>query len=146
MKFNRLLTVCILTGALAMGCFTNLGCATAINTKDVTKITVTQTGLKIGQNAATQTYELVLGRSQVEYFKVPTGLNGTNATPEDASVVPMTVSSYEANGHSAVFGNAALTTTVATGGTGAVNTTIGGEHVPINTATGTNNNLTPTSH
>lgn len=122
------------------------GCTTAINTKDVTKITVTQTGLKIGQNPATQVYEIMFGRSQVEYVKVPTGLNGTNATAGDAAIVPAFASSYEMNGHSAVFGNAALTTTVATGGTNAVNTIIGGEHQPINASTGTGNNLTPTSH
>ena len=132
------------TAALAITLVT--GCATAINTKDVTKITVTQTGLKIGQNPATQVYEIMLGRSQVEYFKVPTGLNGTNAVPGDAAIIPQFVSSYEANGHSAVFGNAAVTTTVATGGTNAVNTTVGGEHAPINLSTGTGNNLTPVSH
>ena len=132
------------TAALAITLVT--GCATAINTKDVTKITVTQTGIKIGQNPATQVYELMVGRSQVEYVKVPTGLNGTNAQPSDASVIPQFASSYEMNGHSAVFGNAAMTTTIATGGTNAVNTIIGGQHEPINSATGTGNNLTPVSH
>jgi deoxyribose-phosphate aldolase len=123
-----------------------VGCATAINTKDVTKITVTETGLKIGQNVANQTYEIIMGRSQVEYMKIPTGLNGTNATAGDAAIIPQTVSSYEANGHSAVFGNAAVTTTMSTGGTNAVNTTVGGEHPMINTTTGAANNLTPLSH
>lgn len=135
--------------ALAAGVLATLtltGCATAINTKDVTKITVTQTGIKLGQNPASQVYELMIGRSQIEYVKVPTGLNGTNAVPGDAAVIPQFVSSYEANGHSGVFGNAAVTTTVATGGTNAVNTTVGGEHATINSATGTGNNLTPTSH
>lgn len=122
------------------------GCATAINTKDVTKITVTETGVKIGQNVANQTYELVIGRSQVEYMKIPTGLNGTNATDASAAIVPDTVSSYEVNGHSAVFGNAAMTTTMSTGGTNAVNTPLGGDHPPINVTTGTGNNLTPISH
>ncbi|HXI73469.1 MAG TPA: hypothetical protein VNN22_24260 [Verrucomicrobiae bacterium] len=132
------------TAALAITLVT--GCATAVNTKDVTKVTVTQTGIKIGQNPATQVYELMVGRSQVEYVKVPTGLNGTNAQPSDASVIPQFTSSYEMYGHSAVFGNAAMTTTVATGGTNAVNTIIGGQHEPINSATGTGNNLTPVSH
>jgi len=124
------------------------GCATAINTKDVTKITVTETGLKIGQNVATQTYEIIMGRSQVEYMKVPTGLNSdsTNTVPTDAAIIPTVVSSYEVNGHSAVFGNAAMTTTFGTGGTNAVNTTVAGEHTPINTTTGAANNLTPISH
>jgi hypothetical protein len=131
---------------IALATVTLTGCATAINTKDVTKITVTQTGIKIGQNPATQVYELMVGRSQVEYVKVPTGLNGTNAQPSDASVIPQFASSYEMNGHSAVFGNAAMTTTIATGGTNAVNTIIGGEHQPINSATGTGDNLTPVSH
>lgn len=122
------------------------GCTTAINTKDVTKITVTETGLKIGQNVATQTYELVMGRSQVEYMKVPTGLNGTtNDDAQSAAIVPATVSSYEVNSHSAVFGNVAMTTTFGTGTNGVI-TTIGGQHPPINESTGTNNNLTPLSH
>jgi len=139
-------TMEILAVALLAACFLT-GCATAINTKDVTKVTVTETGLKIGQNVATQTYELVMGRSQVEYLKVPTGLNGTtNDSPAAAAMVPQTVSSYEVNGHSAVFGNVAMTTTFGTGGSNAVNTTVAGEHTPINTATGTNNNLTPVSH
>lgn len=137
----KLLTIVAIASATLL-----TGCATAINTKDVTKITVTQTGIKIGQNPASQVYELMIGRSQIEYVKVPTGLNGTNAVPGDAAIIPQFVSSYEANGHSAVFGNAAVTTTVATGGTNAVNTTVGGEHVPINLSTGTGNNLTPTSH
>jgi hypothetical protein len=142
---NKLLSTLCMAAFGAALLFTS-GCATAINTKDVTKVTVTETGLKIGQNVATQTYELVLGRSQVEYIKLPTGLNATNATDASAAIVPQTVSSYEANGHSAVFGNAAVTTTMSSGGTNSVNTTLGGEHVPINVATGTNNNLTPLSH
>src|SRR5258705_5443469 len=97
----------MLAASVALAVTLVTGCATAINTKDVTKITVTQTGIKIGQNPATQVYELMVGRSQVEYVKVPTGLNGTNAQPSDASVIPQFASSYEMNGHSAGFGNAA---------------------------------------
>jgi hypothetical protein len=137
--------VLALAAIVAVGSFV-AGCATAINTKDVTKITVTETGLKIGQNVANQTYELIIGRNQVEYMKIPTGLNGTNATDASAAIIPETVSSYEANGHSAVFGNAAMSTTMSTGGTNAVNTEVGGEHPLINTTTGAANNLTPVSH
>jgi hypothetical protein len=125
-----------------------VGCAGTTNTKDVTKITVTETGLKLGQNVANQTYELILGRSQVEYMKIPTGLNtdGSNNVAADAAIIAPVVSSYEANGHSAVFGNAAVTTTMSTGGTNAVNTSVGGEHPMINTTTGAANQLTPLSH
>ena len=143
---NKIHSSILVAGLLATTL--GVGCATAINTKDVTKITVTETGLKIGQNVATQTYEFIAGRSQVEYMKVPTGLDadGTNHVASDAAIVPQTVSSYEANGHSAVFGNAAVSTTFGTGGSNAVNTAVAGEHPLINTASGTNNNLTPLSH
>jgi len=143
---KKLLTSISLAACVLATAVIATGCATSVNTKDVTKITVTETGLKLGQNVANQTYELVLGRSQVEYMKIPTGLNATNAVASDAAIVPQTVSSYEANGHSAVFGNAAVTTTMGTGGSNAVNTTLGGDHPPINSGTGTNNNLTPVSH
>ncbi|HEV2691408.1 MAG TPA: hypothetical protein VG347_00780 [Verrucomicrobiae bacterium] len=142
-KIRILLTIAALA-VVAVGCTT--GCATAVNTKDVTKITVTETGLKLGQNVVNQTYEAFIGRSQVEYMKIPTGLNGTNATDASAAIVPETVSSYEANGHSTVFGNAAVSTTMSTGGTNSVNTQVGGEHPLINTTTGAANNLTPLSH
>ncbi|HEV2692240.1 MAG TPA: hypothetical protein VG347_05035 [Verrucomicrobiae bacterium] len=141
-KLRSILLVAALAAVAAMP----IACATAINTKDVTKVTVTETGVKIGQNVANQTYELVIGRSQVEYMKIPTGLNGTNATDASAAIVPQTVSSYEANGHSAVFGNAAVSTTMSTGGSNSVNTVVGGQHPLINDTTGAANNLTPVSH
>jgi len=135
-----------IVGALLLA----LGCATAINTKDVTKVTVTTTGIKIGQSAVDKTPQLVLGRDQVEYIKVPTGANlcATNTASGQTTVsdTPNVTSSYEVNAHSAVFGNAAMTSTFAVGGSNAVNTQVGGAHLPINDGTGTGNKNPTTSY
>lgn len=114
-----------------------VGCSTAINTKDVTKIVVTTTGVRIGQSQVDKTPELDIGRNQVEYIKVPTGLNATNANANDVTKAPVVVAGYEANAHSALFGNAAVTSTFATDQGGA--TVLGGQHQPINSGTGLNN-------
>jgi len=113
------------------------GCSTAINTKDVTRIVVTTTGIRIGQSQVDKTPELEIGRQQVEYLKVPTGLNATNANATDVTKAPVVVSGYEVNAHSAVFGNVAMTSTFATDQGGA--TLLGGQHQPINAGTGLNN-------
>jgi hypothetical protein len=116
------------------------GCAsftTAVNTKDVTKITVTTTGLRIGMGTYPQTPELTIARHQVEYYKVPTGLNSTNSQKaSDVAYVPSLSGSYEAGAKSALFGDATVTTTIGVGDPG-VGTIIGGQHVPINAGTGT---------
>lgn len=130
-KHFTILVTCAAALALA-------GCATAINTKDVTKIVVTTTGVKVGQSAVDKTPELTVGRSQVEYLKVPTGLNASNATAGDVTKAAPVVSGYEVNTHSAIFGNAAATSTFATDAAG-VGTTLGGNHEPINAGTGLNN-------
>lgn len=118
-------------------CILGIGCASTTNTKDVTKIVVTQTGVIIGQSSVDKTPQLTLGRNQVEYIKVPTGLNATNAGAQDVSILPAVVSAYEANGNSLVFGRAAITSTLATH-TNGVSTLLGGQHEPINISTGTN--------
>lgn len=117
------------------------GCSTAINTKDVTKVVVTTTGVRIGQSQVDKTPELTVGRNQVEYLKVPTGLNATNANSSDVTKTPAVVAGYEVNAHSAVFGNAAMTSTFATDQAGVV-TALGGAHPPINAGTGLNNPVT----
>lgn len=113
------------------------GCATSVNTKDVTRITVTTTGIRIGLGTVDRTPELIAGRSQVDYIKVPTGLNGTNASPEAAAFVPQAVFGYELNTSSPIFGRGAMTATTSTG-TNGVQTLLGGQHSPINGGTGTN--------
>lgn len=104
-----------------------IGCKTAINTQDVTRVVVTTTGVRVGQSAVDKTPELNIGRHQVEYFK----------SPSTASNV---VSRYEANTHSPIFGNASMTSTLAVGDDG-VKTAIGGAAPPINSGTGTGSNL-----
>ena len=135
-KFSKLFPLAVLSLAI-----TGLaGCATAVNTKDVTKITQTMTGLKICQSPVDKTPQLIFGREQIEYIKVPTGLNGTvtsNQTATSVSDTPTIVSSYELNGSSPVFGRARMTTTFAVGVAGA-DTLLGGNHEPINIGTGTN--------
>jgi hypothetical protein len=115
------------------------GCAsfeTAVNTKDVTKITVTTTGLRIGMGTYPQTPELTVARHQVEYYKIPTGLNSTNSqNAADVAYVPSLSGSYEAGAKSALFGDATVTTTIGVGDAG-VGTIIGGQHVPINAGAG----------
>lgn len=138
-NYKSQITQLLLCSALLLGLAS--GCAVMreeINTKDVTGLTVTTTGLRIGQSSIDKTPELSIGRHQVQYTKVPTGLNATNATSSDVTKTPAVVTSYEANGHSVVFGNASVTSTFATDQAG-VTTTIGGQHTPINDKTGLNN-------
>lgn len=133
---KKLLLSCLLGLSVA-------GCSTAINTKDVTKIVVTTTGVRIGQSQVDKTPELTVGRNQVEYLKVPTGLNATNANSTDVTKTPVVVAGYEVNAHSAIFGNAAMTSTFATDQGGA--TVLGGQHQPINAGTGLNNPVAGTA-
>jgi len=105
------------------------GCSTAVNTKDVTRITVTTTGLRIGVGTVDRTPELIAGRSQVDYIKVP--------IPSDSNSVPQAVFGYELNTSSPIFGRGAMTATTSTG-TNGVQTILGGQHPPINGGTGTN--------
>lgn len=137
---NKIKTIITLVAGVLTLALLSTGCTTAVNTKDVTDITITETGLSIDQNPVTQLYKLTFGRSQVRYQKIPTGLNATNATADDVSKVPSVVTAYEANTHSAVFGNASVSTTTATGDQG-VQTTLGGAHPLINAGVGTGSNL-----
>lgn len=124
-----LLMVILLTGC---GVFT-----AAVNTTDVTKVTVTTTGLRIGKAETSMTPELTIARHQVEYYKIPTGLASTNSkSASDVQLVPSVTGSYEAGAKSALFGNATVTTTIGVGDPG-VATIIGGQHVPINTGAAT---------
>jgi hypothetical protein len=132
---------CLITIVCASALIATVGCATAINTKDVTKIVVTTTGVRIGQSQVDKTPELTVGRNQVEYLKVPTGLNATNANASDVTKTAPVVAGYEVNTHSVIFGNAAATSTFATDAAG-VSTTLGGQHAPINAGTGLNNPVT----
>lgn len=122
---------------LLLTVFTLTGCVASVNTKDVTRITVTTTGLRIGVGTVDRTPEFIAGRSQVDYIKVPTGLNGTNASASDAATVPQAVFGYELNTSSPLFGRGAMTATTSTG-TNGVQTLLGGQHAPINGGTGTN--------
>jgi hypothetical protein len=101
----------------------------------------TVTSLGISQNPATGLYELGIKRGQVEVVSIPVWLNTNNNT----YAVPDVNSRYEVSTHSAVFGNAALTSTLSTG-SNAVNTSVGGATQPINSNVGTGSNLTPLSH
>ncbi len=121
-------------------CVALTGCAeflATVNTTDVTKVTVTTTGIRIGKQETSETPELTLGRHQIEYYKVPTGLASTNSkAATDVQYVPSVAGSYEAFGKSALFGNAAVTTTLGVGDAG-VATIIAGAHVPVNAGAGT---------
>lgn len=105
----------------------------------IVRIDAVGTKVGIGQNPATGVYELGIMRVQTELTTIPVFF-----TNGEYRVAPA-VMSYEANAHSAVFGNAAVTSTIATG-SNAVNSTLGGQHPPINANTGVSNNLTPISH
>jgi hypothetical protein len=116
-----------------------------INTADVTKITDTTTGISIGIGTVNQTPELKIGRHQLEYYKIPTGLASTNSkSASDVQFVPSVAGSYESGAKSALFGNASVTTTVGVGDPG-VASVVGGSHQMINsgyaTAGTANSNL-----
>ena len=116
------------------------GCGTMPHdTAHVYRFDATGNKLAVSQNPVTGFYELGWQRVQTEYTQVPViWTNGQFYIPE-------TLMRYEVNTHSAVFGNAAMTSTLGTG-SNAVNTRLGGGADPINAATGTGNNLTPISH
>lgn len=120
------------------------GCASNPSKSHVVRAVATGTKFGVTQNPTTGVYELGIQRVQTELVTIPV-YSCTNASGQIVLVTPDTVSRYEVNTHSAVFGNAALTSSLATG-SNAVTTAVGGATPPINTATGTNNNLIPTSH
>jgi hypothetical protein len=126
----RLILFCAFLVALCGGCIPSPSKAHIVR--------VVSTGTKFGltQNPNTGIYELGLQRVQVEMTTVPVfWTNGIFSAPD-------AVMRYEVNTHSSIFGNAALTSTLATG-TNAVNSSVGGATPPINASTGTGNNLTP---
>lgn len=120
---------CLLTG----------GCISSPSKSHVVRGVATGTSVGITQNPATGLYELGVKRCQVEFVTIPVFF--TNG----AFCIPDVVSRYEVNTHSAVFGNAGLTSTLSTG-TNAVQTQVGGTTPPINAGVGTGSNLTPLSH
>ncbi len=107
--------------------------------KDVAHVyTISGDGTSMGitQNPATQLYELGLKRIHTHLTIVPIVFQ-TNAAGTITAVIPDTVVSDEINGRNSIFGGAGGTITVATG-TNAVQTMLGGGHVPINEGSGTN--------
>lgn len=110
------------------------GCHLNPSTGHVIRVVATGTKLGLSQNPSTGVYELGIQRVQTEVTTVPVFL--TNGEFK----IPPTVLRYEVNTHSAIFGNAALTSTMATG-SNAVATAVGGATPPINNGTGTGNNL-----
>lgn len=116
-----------------------VGCMTSPSKSHVVRGVATGTSIGISQNPATGLYEFGVKRCQIEFVTIP--IFFTNGLP----CLPDVVSRYELTTHSAVFGNASLTSTLATGSNG-VNTSVGGATPPINAGTGTNNMLTPLSH
>lgn len=115
------------------------GCATNPSKSHVVRAVATGTKFGVTQNPTTGVYELGLQRVQAEIVTIPVFFtNGVFSIPD-------VVSRYEVSTHSAVFGNAALTSTMATG-TNAVSTQVGGVTPPINAGVGTGSNLTPLSH
>lgn len=132
-KIKSLLTVAVISVSILAGCATNP------SKSHIVRGVGTGTSLGISQNPGTGLYELGFKRAQIEFVTIPVVF--TNGV----FVVPDVNSRYEVSTHSAVFGNAALTSTLATG-TNAVNTAVGGTTPPINTGVGTGSNLTPLSH
>lgn len=115
------------------------GCAINPSKSHIVRGVATGTSVGLSQNPATGLYELGVKRAQVEFVTIPIFV--TNGV----WIVPDVVSRYEVSTHSAVFGNAALTSTLSTG-TNAVQTQVGGTTPPINAGVGTGSNLTPLSH
>ena len=93
------------------------------------------TKIGIVQDPATGQYSLGAQRGQAVFARIPI-VYSTNDVGGITAVVPDTIISYEVNAHSGIWGNAQSTWTLATG-TNAVQTLLGGQHLPINTATGT---------
>lgn len=123
----------ILGLALCVALFT-VGCASHNpSLSHVVRGVVTGTSLGINQNPVTGAYELGIKRAQVEVLTIPVVF--TNGEYH----IPDLVSRYEVSTHSAVFGNAALTSTLATGS--GVDTAVGGGTPPINNGVGTGSNL-----
>jgi hypothetical protein len=118
---------------LSTGCKTNPSKAHVVTARG------TYTKLALAQNPATGMYELGLMRGQAELTTIPIVFTN-DAEGNLHAVVPDVVSRYEVSTHSAIFGNAALTSTLATG-TNGVNTQVGGQTPPINTGVGTGSNL-----
>lgn len=115
------------------------GCAINPSKGHIMRVVATGTKFGLTQNPATQAYELSLQRVQMEALTVPVfWTNGVLTVPES-------VSRYEVSTHSAIFGNAAITSTLSTG-SNAVSTMVGGTTPPINAGVGTGSNLTPLSH
>lgn len=123
----------------ALIALTITGCASNPSKAHIIRGVTTGTSLGINQNPATGLYELGIKRAQIEFVSIPVIFtNGAFYSPDVNS-------RYEVSTHSAVFGNAALTSTLSTG-SNAVNTAVGGSTPPINNAVGTGSNLTPVSH
>ena len=110
------------------------GCQSSPSKSHVIRVVGTGTDFGINQNPVTGFYELGLKRVQTEVTTVP--VIWTNG----AFYIPDVVERYEVNTHSSIFGNAALTSTMATG-SNAVLTSLGGASQPINANTGVSNNL-----
>jgi hypothetical protein len=121
--------------ALAL-CIAPLVVACHLNPSAGHIIRIVGTGGKLGitQNPVSGVYELGFQRVQSELTFIPVfETNGHYSVPD-------AVLRYEANAHSSIFGNSAVTSTMATG-TNACATAIGGASLPINIGTGTSNNL-----
>lgn len=123
-KTSMLLTIAAVALALSSGC------AGSPSKSHVVKADAQGTKFGIGQNPATGMYELQLWRGSAEVVTIPVWF--TNGVYYTADVV----SRYELSGHSPVFGNVAVTSTLATG-SNAVNTAVGGTTPPINANFGT---------
>lgn len=137
---KKIVASLVLVASAALAASLLSGCAgLPHDTAHVYRLDATGNKLAVSQNPVTGLYEVGWQRVQSEYTQVP--VIWTNGT----FYIPTTLMRYEANAHSAVFGNAAVTATMATG-TNAVETQLGGGYPPINSGTGTSNNLTPLSH
>lgn len=120
--------------ALAMPALLLGGCKLPGDVAHVYHISGDGTSLGVTQNPTTQAYELGLKRIHTTLTIIPI-VYQTNALGNITAVIPDTVVSDEINARSGVFGGAGGTITIATG-TNAVQTLLGGMHVPINEGTG----------
>jgi hypothetical protein len=128
--FGRIGLSGLIVGAAALGLVAVAGCASNPSKSHVVRIVGTGTKIGVAQNPATQCYELGILRAQVELTTIPVFY--TNGV----CYMPDVVSRYEVSTHNPIFGNLALTSTMATG-TNGVTTQVGGATPPINTGFGT---------
>lgn len=126
----------LLLGTLLLG---GTGCSLNPSKSHVIHVGTVGTKAGISQNPITGVYELSLQRVQADLVSVPIMFT-TNRNGDVVVIIPSLVQSWEVNAHNAIFGNVSSTETMATGDN-AVQTTLGGQHQPINAGVGTGSNI-----